>query len=268
MVAPSSLSRSQRSAFTLIELLVVIAIIAILAALLFPVFSQAREKARSIACLSNSKQIGNAVSMYAQDYDEQIVPWILGDFDPNAPKPAELQVVWTTLLYPYTKNRQVYFCPSWSEKKVFDADAAPDCYGQSGVEFTQPPWTPFHYDRDGANYGISVAGMVGNCTKDSPREAFPGSGFNVETGGFSFQSLAAIQRPSETCIISEGITTRTDNGWVNMYFGCDGRGLHLDGQNLIFLDWHAKFVHGNPERNPLFQDSAGCWNARYFAFDK
>src|ERR1043166_4890534 len=59
-----------RKGFTLIELLVVIAIIAILAAILFPVFAQAREQARSTACLSNTKQIGLAVHMYAQDYDE------------------------------------------------------------------------------------------------------------------------------------------------------------------------------------------------------
>src|SRR5881409_2690595 len=58
------------SAFTLIELLVVIAIIAILAAILFPVFAQAREKARQASCMSNEKQIGTALMMYAQDYDE------------------------------------------------------------------------------------------------------------------------------------------------------------------------------------------------------
>src|SRR5689334_16037020 len=57
-------------AFTLIELLVVIAIIAILAAILFPVFAQAREKARAISCVSNLKQMGLAAIMYAQDYDE------------------------------------------------------------------------------------------------------------------------------------------------------------------------------------------------------
>src|SRR5262245_11023626 len=54
-------------AFTLIELLVVIAIIAILAAILFPVFAQARDKARQAACLSNAKQIALACRMYAQD---------------------------------------------------------------------------------------------------------------------------------------------------------------------------------------------------------
>src|SRR5919199_214195 len=62
--------RRKSSAFTLIELLVVIAIIAILAAILFPVFAQAREKARAISCMSNLKQIGTATMMYLQDYDE------------------------------------------------------------------------------------------------------------------------------------------------------------------------------------------------------
>src|SRR5213592_1557878 len=64
------MSRLKKQGFTLIELLVVIAIIAILAAILFPVFAQAREKARQAACTSNLKQLGNAFGMYTQDYDE------------------------------------------------------------------------------------------------------------------------------------------------------------------------------------------------------
>src|SRR5690348_15344424 len=66
------MSSSQRRAFTLIELLVVIAILAVLAAILFPVFAQARAKARQAACFSNLKQIGYALQMYLQDHDEHL----------------------------------------------------------------------------------------------------------------------------------------------------------------------------------------------------
>src|SRR5579862_1797833 len=73
--------------FTLIELLVVIAIIAILAAILFPVFAQAREKARQASCLSNAKQIGLAILLYAQDYDETYPPGSYEDPARTSPTP-------------------------------------------------------------------------------------------------------------------------------------------------------------------------------------
>lgn len=88
--------RSRRSGFTLIELLVVIAIIAILAAILFPVFAQAREKARAISCLSNMKQIGTALMMYAQDADES---YPRGYYDVGGQ-----WVTWRTFVMPYVKN--------------------------------------------------------------------------------------------------------------------------------------------------------------------
>jgi prepilin-type N-terminal cleavage/methylation domain-containing protein/prepilin-type processing-associated H-X9-DG protein len=109
----------KQNAFTLIELLVVIAIIAILAAILFPVFAQAREKARGISCLSNMKQIGTAEQMYVQDYDEHSFfrasatapsPWrspaVITDANLRA------QASWWNLLLPYIKNNQVFTCPS------------------------------------------------------------------------------------------------------------------------------------------------------------
>ncbi len=97
-----------QTGFTLIELLVVIAIIAILAAILFPVFAQAREKARQISCVSNEKQIDLAVMMYAQDYDETyplawgyvgawwetVDPYIKGGVKPGADYDSSLKGVW------------------------------------------------------------------------------------------------------------------------------------------------------------------------------
>jgi len=100
----SNACKRRSNAFTLIELLVVIAIIAILAAILFPVFAQAREKARQTSCLSNMKQIGIGLMMYSSDYDSQYPPSQLGSG-------TEL-VSWPQMMQPYIKNEQVFTCPS------------------------------------------------------------------------------------------------------------------------------------------------------------
>jgi len=91
----------RKAGFTLIELLVVIAIIAILAAILFPVFARAREKARQASCQSNEKQIGIALLMYVQDYDEIF------------PHHCRQSVCWAYKIEPYVKNAQLAVCPSW-----------------------------------------------------------------------------------------------------------------------------------------------------------
>jgi prepilin-type N-terminal cleavage/methylation domain-containing protein/prepilin-type processing-associated H-X9-DG protein len=100
----------RREGFTLIELLVVIAIIAILAAILFPVFAQARDKARSASCLSNQKQLGTAMQMYAQDWDERYPNWrtlVAKSVDnPNA------KITWVENMQPYCKNKKIWVCPS------------------------------------------------------------------------------------------------------------------------------------------------------------
>src|ERR1051326_3287628 len=119
--------------FTLIELLVVIAIIAILAAILLPVFAQAREKARATTCLSNQRNIGLAIQMYAQDYDETVVPWVL-PLSLGMPFPGEGRM-WTGLIQPYLKNGSggvngptgVFVCPSWSESALRAGMDSPDC---------------------------------------------------------------------------------------------------------------------------------------------
>lgn len=151
------LAPTRRSGFTLIELLVVIAIIAILAAILFPVFAQAREKARAISCISNTKQQGLAALMYAEDYDETLVP--AGNryphqnvpcFNGNAnynPNPRAW-VDWEIPLIAYTKNADIFICPSRRQFGCFGYAMNTD---SSDDDFPGPPTPPGVWGPDTAD---------------------------------------------------------------------------------------------------------------------
>jgi len=116
-----------RRGFTLIELLVVIAIIAILAAILFPVFAQARAKARQASCLSNMKQLGLAMMMYTQDYDET---YPMSYYYRNGANSGNGYIQWSGLIRPYVQNNGIFVCPQHGVKGW-----APTC-------FTTPPVDP------------------------------------------------------------------------------------------------------------------------------
>ncbi len=139
-----------RKAFTLIELLVVIAIIAILAGLLFPVFAQAKAKAKQTTCLSNLNQIGKSILLYMGDYDD-LFPAALDPSDkfssdiwdayPEYRNRIENMPMMHEALQPYVKSREVFKCPSDSGTLVLDNHwprpflTAPSMYSVYGTSY-------------------------------------------------------------------------------------------------------------------------------------
>ena len=158
---------TSKHGFTLIELLVVIAIIAILAAILFPVFAQARDKARQTSDLSNSKQMTTAALMYAQDYDEVLVgPAFRTCGGPAVTNPPNLWSAnwrtWPELIYPYTKNMQLFTSPNRSDSPFFgysinvnsSNDDYPTAYTTAGNKGGGTP--PGNWNNGGCSGGVGV----------------------------------------------------------------------------------------------------------------
>ncbi len=154
-------SSPRKTGFTLIELLVVIAIIAILAAILFPVFARAREKAREAACVSNGRQIGLALRMYVQDYDETFPIYHAYQFNPPPWTPGHLGIEME--LEPYVKNRQIWRCPDdhgspWQRTDVPWASNYAEAYGSS-YQFSAYAFTLIHgYSRQ--NYQVYMGPTI------------------------------------------------------------------------------------------------------------
>lgn len=161
-----------QNGFTLIELLVVIAIIAILTAILFPLFAQAREKARESACMSNLKQIGLAYVQYYQDYDETTINAVYNGNRPapfHAP-PYQYGISPGAILYPYIKSVQVWRCPSDSLSHPANVDSYLDqanddtCYGcYGGLENVS--YTYNFYFMELSTPGAAESDANGNCAQ-------------------------------------------------------------------------------------------------------
>jgi prepilin-type N-terminal cleavage/methylation domain-containing protein/prepilin-type processing-associated H-X9-DG protein len=267
-----------KRAFTLIELLVVIAIIAILAAILFPVFAQARAKARGITCISNVKNIALAGMMYTQDYDENLVFWYLPTNLPNN-EWAAWKIDWVEATEPYVKNGApidppagyssaprhditalgIFKCPSWS---VADYQAGAETNGCWGVGFNVN-WVPGWYH---ANYGVGYGGdPYGGCTPVNPYYHVAGSGFHND-GSVAPMTLSAVGRPAETAEVSDGVSVVWGGGfWMTM--GCEAEKIHGDGGNFGMIDGHAKWITRNAERYED-TDATGCVYTRFFSVDK
>ena len=194
-----------KRAFTLIELLVVIAIIAILAAILFPVFAQARDKARQTSCLSNQKQLALGTLMYIQDYDETF--------------PRSVYVVAPNIAFsaydaigPYLKNIQIFQCPSATPGVNWRARVA--AIGLQSPNFQFVGFVP----------NLGVFG-----------EYLCGTPFNKQTPA---QSLAAMQAPVDTILFFDGwMRNTTVLDWFNFL----GDARHNDGTTMCFADGHSKW---------------------------
>jgi prepilin-type N-terminal cleavage/methylation domain-containing protein/prepilin-type processing-associated H-X9-DG protein len=186
-------SHARTKGFTLIELLVVIAIIAILAAILFPVFAQAREKARAISCVSNLRQITLGILQYNQDYDEAYPM----DFywDTNQSYAGE-SYLWSSqkCIQPYIKSVGVYQCPDDS----FNTTGFPDIYG--GGHPTNVPLAPLSYMANAITPGFSgpIYGV------NNPRGIFMASQyfeFPVTDGP---TTLGKVKNPSSIVMLIDG----------------------------------------------------------------
>ena len=267
----------KRQGFTLIELLVVIAIIAILAAILFPVFAQAREAARTISCLSNTKQLGLGELMYAQDYDEVILPSNTAKGG-AAGDPIDVQVAgsWVNILQPYIKNKQIMFCPSFSEGATEKAVDAADCDGDGTAGSRESNYAPNELPPPDNTYFLSHYGIARNagfysiadsCSKDGvyPYSNYPGSGWSDDNATWSNRTLASVVEVARTANITDAYTVISkDKKYVKARFGCEGRFRHKgDGANLTFLDGHSKYVQGNPEKKIKY-NADGCAYEEYF----
>jgi prepilin-type N-terminal cleavage/methylation domain-containing protein/prepilin-type processing-associated H-X9-DG protein len=243
------------AAFTLIELLVVIAIIAILAAILFPVFAQAREKARQSACMSNLKQDALGILQYVQDYDEAFpagkpkfgggwsdgfVGWQLpcsnGQTDCNE---------WGNSIQPYVKNTGVYACPS--------ASGEWNLYGYAAN--TRPNVT-YTYNGD---LQFSPQSVVIQPT--STVLLWKGYLKNSWVGRVWAMPLLDCPDGNQECVYKPAGPTdcATGNGATDYFIVYGGypdssytRWAHGQGDNFAYVDGHVKWspLNGNYRNDP------------------
>jgi prepilin-type N-terminal cleavage/methylation domain-containing protein/prepilin-type processing-associated H-X9-DG protein len=232
--------------FTLIELLVVIAIIAILAAILFPVFAQARAKARQTACLSNEKQLGMAFMQYVADYD--------GTFPAGTAAPGNGCVGWGGQIFPYVKSVDVYKCPSDDSLTGNGISYAMN----ANMEIDNFNTNPF------TKTGVAESELVDSTKSINLFEIYSGGGVNpsvagergtMSGNGITGSSQAWYQLGYTSAQYDTGvfgnITPQTQFGvtWINNGRSATGTrnfrakdGRHNTGANYIFCDGHAKWM--------------------------
>lgn len=208
---------SSHRGFTLIELLVVIAIIAILAAILFPVFSRARENARRASCQSNMKQLGLGFVQYMQDYDSTYPRW------KYAYNSGTTLATWDVVLLPYTKSVQLLTCPSDS----FSPEVTVSAYSNANVKrsYTMP--------RNVSENGLSDAAIP------APAKTI----LLAERRGCYNNGNAHW----EACATAENLGEQLRRNGTS-----DQDYRHLSTSNFLYFDGHVKAAPGGAGKYPRF----------------
>jgi prepilin-type N-terminal cleavage/methylation domain-containing protein/prepilin-type processing-associated H-X9-DG protein len=201
---------SERRGFTLIELLVVIAVIALLAAILFPVFSRAREKARQSSCASNIKNLGTAVLMYTQDFDETL-PLAAYQVPPSD------VLTWHDLTDAYVKNQQIWHCPSSAVKKTDGGGKITTHYGYNAPHLTT---MASDFSNAGTHHAVVLADV--NVPTQTVLLADAKSSVDGSWCGDDGKYLLAPSGSDSDC-------------WGRPNW------LHSDGGNVLWLDGHVKW---------------------------
>jgi len=241
------MNNKSRSGFTLIELLVVIAIIAILAAILFPVFAQAREKARAISCVSNMKELSLAWIMYAEDYDETYAFSAFQEYG--------YQVYWMQVVDPYvkggvsstgqqdvTKKLSIYVCPDFAFPVPLFDEAGNSSYD---------PSNGFQPGTQGAYPLISYAPNIAITS------AWWALGQSWAGDSQSPGTDSAIGKPSQMIMLAEnndGGACCVETGILDFGGAINGLGngsstwsrarRHTGGMNYAMVDGHVKWYPG------------------------
>jgi len=206
--------------FTLVEMLIVIAIITILAGILFPVFAEAREKARQSACLSNERQIGVAIQLYCQDFDESLpsgCAWQNGRG-------------WAGQAFPYVKSVGLVRCP--------DDATGPDkgdpgllisyalncnTAGKPLAAFDSPAQTVLLFEVNDSFADIRRMESASPTGRGLPTDNCPECGKPFGADYYATGNLGSVAQPLST--------TR--------------RPYHDPMSNYVAADGHVKSLHGN-----------------------
>lgn len=282
-------------AFTLIELLVVIAIIAILAAILFPVFARAKEAAKKTGCITNQRQLGLAATMYMGDHDGALFrhheDWVLDDGSLTTTLPAtadqcvgggfgnsQAEKPWAVFFYPYTKSRQIAFCPSDSAFRSENLATDIVAYNGGGEEVgTECALAPQGEQCQAGAKNQAMWNYLLNSifTHKSCRYAKEGvlTGFATESVMTSLDDLNVImfsERNSEgfadpdsdffyvpqddydtwggeAALVRWGSGSRPNEGWIKY-------DRHNGGGNYIYWDGHVKWMKWGRARLDQFPD--------------